>query len=116
MADATLRVFRGDREGGKAVDYKVPVTEGMVVLDAHGFIALRSARHGVSDEGVSGDQGSGHRRFVELQSEQENSAVPAAAGRRMEDVPTRRGPRAEVPQVHRVLSVPGRLPRLARPR
>jgi succinate dehydrogenase / fumarate reductase, iron-sulfur subunit len=34
MADATLRVFRGDREGGKAVDYKVPVTEGMVVLDA----------------------------------------------------------------------------------
>jgi succinate dehydrogenase / fumarate reductase, iron-sulfur subunit len=34
MADATLRVFRGDREGGKAVDYNVPVTEGMVVLDA----------------------------------------------------------------------------------
>jgi succinate dehydrogenase / fumarate reductase, iron-sulfur subunit len=34
MADATLRVFRGDREGGQAVDYKVPVTEGMVVLDA----------------------------------------------------------------------------------
>ena len=34
MADATLRVFRGDRDGGKAVDYKVPVTEGMVVLDA----------------------------------------------------------------------------------
>jgi len=34
MADATLRVFRGDREGGKAVDYQVPVTEGMVVLDA----------------------------------------------------------------------------------
>ncbi|HKV05667.1 MAG TPA: succinate dehydrogenase/fumarate reductase iron-sulfur subunit [Candidatus Acidoferrales bacterium] len=34
MADAILRVFRGDREGGKAVDYKVPLTEGMVVLDA----------------------------------------------------------------------------------
>ena len=34
MADATLRVFRGDGESGKAVDYKVPVTEGMVVLDA----------------------------------------------------------------------------------
>ena len=34
MADATLRVYRGDRESGQAVDYKVPLTEGMVVLDA----------------------------------------------------------------------------------
>jgi succinate dehydrogenase / fumarate reductase iron-sulfur subunit len=34
MADATLRVFRGDRESGHAVDYKVPLSEGMVVLDA----------------------------------------------------------------------------------
>jgi succinate dehydrogenase / fumarate reductase iron-sulfur subunit len=34
MADATLRVFRGDRDGGSAVDYTVSVTEGMVVLDA----------------------------------------------------------------------------------
>ena len=34
MADATLRVFRGDKEGGEAVDYKVPLTPGMVVLDA----------------------------------------------------------------------------------
>jgi succinate dehydrogenase / fumarate reductase, iron-sulfur subunit len=31
---ATMRVFRGDREGGKSVDYQVPLTEGMVVLDA----------------------------------------------------------------------------------
>jgi succinate dehydrogenase / fumarate reductase iron-sulfur subunit len=34
MAEATLRVYRGDRESGQAVDYKVPLTEGMVVLDA----------------------------------------------------------------------------------
>src|ERR1700728_4808002 len=34
MAEVTLRVYRGDRENGQAVDYKVPVTEGMVVLDA----------------------------------------------------------------------------------
>ncbi|MBZ5694924.1 MAG: succinate dehydrogenase/fumarate reductase iron-sulfur subunit [Acidobacteriia bacterium] len=34
MAEVTLRVFRGDRDGGKAVDYQVPLTEGMVVLDA----------------------------------------------------------------------------------
>jgi succinate dehydrogenase / fumarate reductase iron-sulfur subunit len=34
MAEATLRVYRGDRETGQAVDYKVPLSEGMVVLDA----------------------------------------------------------------------------------
>ena len=31
---ATLRVFRGDAETGKAVDYQVPLSPGMVVLDA----------------------------------------------------------------------------------
>jgi succinate dehydrogenase iron-sulfur subunit len=34
MADATLRVYRGEGENGQAVDYKVPLSEGMVVLDA----------------------------------------------------------------------------------
>jgi succinate dehydrogenase / fumarate reductase iron-sulfur subunit len=34
MAEATLEVFRGDREAGKAVAYRVQVTPGMVVLDA----------------------------------------------------------------------------------
>ena len=34
IADATLRVFRGDQEGGKAADYRVPLVPGMVVLDA----------------------------------------------------------------------------------
>lgn len=34
MAEVTLKIFRGDREGGKEVDYKVPLTPGMVVLDA----------------------------------------------------------------------------------
>jgi succinate dehydrogenase / fumarate reductase iron-sulfur subunit len=31
---ATFRVWRGDREGGRLVDYKTPVSPGMVVLDA----------------------------------------------------------------------------------
>ena len=31
---ATLRVFRGDAQGGQEVEYKVPVEPGMVVLDA----------------------------------------------------------------------------------
>jgi succinate dehydrogenase / fumarate reductase iron-sulfur subunit len=38
MADAILSVFRGDRRGGQAVEYKVPVAPGMVVLDALHYI------------------------------------------------------------------------------
>ena len=34
VAEATLRIFRGDREEGQAVDYRVPLVPGMVVLDA----------------------------------------------------------------------------------
>src|SRR5216683_2559590 len=34
VAQATLQVFRGNREEGKAVDYRVPLVPGMVVLDA----------------------------------------------------------------------------------
>jgi succinate dehydrogenase / fumarate reductase iron-sulfur subunit len=34
MEEAILRVFRGGPEGGKPVDYHVPVAPGMVVLDA----------------------------------------------------------------------------------
>src|SRR5271154_6500458 len=34
MSDVTVRVFRGDRNGGGPVDYKVPIIPGMVVLDA----------------------------------------------------------------------------------
>src|ERR1700693_5484877 len=34
MADVTVRVYRGDAETGAPVDYKEPLTEGMVVLDA----------------------------------------------------------------------------------
>jgi succinate dehydrogenase / fumarate reductase, iron-sulfur subunit len=38
MADAVLNVFRGDKEGGQAVDYRVPIAPGMVVLDALHYI------------------------------------------------------------------------------
>src|ERR1700740_3809382 len=34
MDEATLRVFRGGPDGGKTLDYQVPVAPGMVVLDA----------------------------------------------------------------------------------
>ena len=38
MGDAVLKVFRGDRSGGAAVDYRVPVAPGMVVPDALHYI------------------------------------------------------------------------------
>ncbi len=38
MAEATVRVFRGDSNGGQTVDYRVPVAPGMVVLDALHYI------------------------------------------------------------------------------
>src|SRR5260370_15863741 len=38
MADAILKVFRGDKDGGQSVEFKVPVAPGMVVLDALHYI------------------------------------------------------------------------------
>ena len=38
MADALLRVFRGNKDSGQSVDFKVPVAPGMVVLDALHYI------------------------------------------------------------------------------
>lgn len=38
MAEALLRVFRGNTNGGEMVEYKVPIEAGMVVLDALHYI------------------------------------------------------------------------------
>ena len=38
MADATLKVFRGNKDGGQSLDFKVPIAPGMVVLDALHYI------------------------------------------------------------------------------
>jgi succinate dehydrogenase / fumarate reductase iron-sulfur subunit len=43
MADATLRIFRGNRDGGETADYHVPVAPGMVVLDALHFVQKSQA-------------------------------------------------------------------------
>ena len=43
MANATLRIFRGDREGGRTQDYEVPVAPGMVVLDALHYVQAHQA-------------------------------------------------------------------------
>ena len=38
MAEAALRVFRGSKEGGREIEYPVPLKPGMVVLDAVHYI------------------------------------------------------------------------------
>ncbi len=43
MADATVKLFRGDREGSSYQEFQVPVYEGMVVLDAVHHIQATAA-------------------------------------------------------------------------
>jgi succinate dehydrogenase iron-sulfur subunit len=38
VKEAVLKVFRGDREAGEFVEYRVPIAPGMVVLDALHYI------------------------------------------------------------------------------
>ena len=40
---ATLRIWRGDGQGGRFEDYATPVSEGMVVLDAVHHVQARQA-------------------------------------------------------------------------
>ena len=90
-----------------------------LVHDAHERLRPGRDDHRPAAEDVPGDQGPGHRRLLELRAEQAHPAVHAAPARRrrqVPDVPGGRRSRAGVPQVHRVLPVPGRLPRAARPR
>src|SRR5260370_39657596 len=43
LAEATLRVFRGDQEKGGTTDYRVPLVPGMVVLDALHWVQAHQA-------------------------------------------------------------------------
>ena len=43
FAEVTLRVFRGDKDGGEPADYRVPLVPGMVVLDALHWIQAHQA-------------------------------------------------------------------------
>jgi succinate dehydrogenase / fumarate reductase, iron-sulfur subunit len=43
MANVTLRIFRGDRDGGKTADYEIPIAPGMVVLDALHYVQKHQA-------------------------------------------------------------------------
>ncbi len=43
MANVVLRIFRGDRDSGKTADYEIPLTPGMVVLDALHYVQKHQA-------------------------------------------------------------------------
>ena len=66
-------------------------------------------------EGVPGHPRPRQRRLLELRGEQADPAVHAEARRRVVDRAGGRRPDERVPQVHRVLPLPGRVPRPARP-
>src|SRR5438270_1171878 len=82
--------------------------------DASRFLAARSTDYSFPAESVSVDQGSGYGRLLELQSQQKDSRVSATRWCEVENGPTRRGSRAGISQMHRMFSVPERLPRVAR--
>src|SRR5712692_8940972 len=42
-AEATLKIFRGDSNGGASVEYRVPIAPGMVVLDALHYVQAHQA-------------------------------------------------------------------------
>jgi len=43
QTQVTLRIFRGDAEGGQTADYEIPLTPGMVVLDALHYVQRHQA-------------------------------------------------------------------------
>ena len=72
------------------------------------------ADHGRAAEGVPGDPRPRHRRLLELRGQQADPAVHAEARRGVVDRAGGRRPGRRVPQVHRVLPLPGRVPHPAR--
>src|SRR5216684_3653678 len=109
MADATLRVFRGNKDGGQSVEFKVPVAPGMVVLDALHYIQ----GHLASDLAVRWNCKAGKCGSC---SAEVNGRPRLTCKTRLENLPARRGSRAGVSQVHRMFSMPRRLPRSSRAR
>jgi succinate dehydrogenase / fumarate reductase, iron-sulfur subunit len=43
MPNVVLRIFRGDRDSGQTADYEIPLTPGMVVLDALHYVQKHQA-------------------------------------------------------------------------
>jgi len=136
MEMATFRIWRGEKGQGKFQDYTAEVSAGMVVLDAvhqiqaeqAGDLALRwnckAGKCGSCSAEVNGMpklmcMTRLNTLPLELPGKEAYPEVPAAAARRarwlLAHCPggCRKG--AGVSKVHRMLSLSGCLPRLARP-
>ena len=83
------------------------------VQDAAGSPAGGRTDHGRAAAGVPDHPRSRHRRQLELRGEQADPPVHAQARRGVGDRSGGRRPDQRVPEVHRVLPLPGRLPRPA---
>src|SRR5260370_28406316 len=89
--------------------------------DVYGAVerfTARPADPNRTDESVSGPERSDHRCFVEFFGEEENQTVQAAAARcarwHLADAASRHRSGPGISKVHRMFSLPGRLPRAAR--
>src|SRR6267154_2283579 len=100
MADATLKVFRGNKDGGQILDFKVPIAPGMVVQDADGLAAAERTNRGDADQELSGDQRFGYGCFVELPGEQEDTAVQTEGRCGLEVLSGRCGSGSGISQVY----------------
>src|SRR5205814_10280782 len=90
--------------------------------DVHGAVerfTARSASHDRSDESIPDPERSDHRCFVEFFGEEENQTLQAAAARctrwHMADAASRHRSGSGIPEMHRMFSLPGCLPRASRP-
>ena len=89
--------------------------------DVHGAderIAIGKTGDDRADESFSGHQGFGDRCLMEFSGEEKNQAVQAAtarcAGRHMAHAAGGHRSCPGIPEMHRMFSLPGRLPRSAR--
>ncbi len=89
------------------------------VHDADERIALGKTGDDRADQSFSGHQGFGDKCLMEFPAQEKDQALQAAtarcAGRHMAHAAEGYRSRARIPEMHRMFSVPGRLPRSARP-
>jgi hypothetical protein len=88
-----------------------------LMYDANERVTARQADHGRADESVSGVEGFGHGRFLEFPVKKKLRSSNRDRRMHQTDLAHAAGgyrSSAGIPKMHRVFSLPGRLPRAAR--
>ncbi len=128
MTSAIFQVWRGDRGQGQFSKYTTEISEGMVVLDAiHQIQAEQANDLGVRWNCKAGKCGScsaeinGMPRLMcmtrmnELPADKPvQTAASGSAGRIVARLSRGCGPRAGIPEMHRMFLMPGCVSRFAR--